>query len=67
MWVPPKKKIKQTTKEMKTKRKAESVSEGENLKKKNFSIRFFLRFTEIGPPDFVGINTESALRDEGYA
>ena len=33
-------------------------------KKKKFSLRFFLRFTEIGPSDFVGINTESALRDE---
>ena len=32
-----------------------------------FSLRFILRFTKILPPDFVGINTESALRDEGYA
>ena len=28
---------------------------------------FFLRFTETCPSEFVGINTESALRDEGYA
>ena len=34
---------------------------------KIFLLVLFLRFTEIGPPDFVGINTESALRDEGYA
>ena len=32
-----------------------------------FSIIFFLRFTETCPSEFVGINTESALRDEGYA
>ena len=31
-----------------------------------FSL-FFLRFTEIRPWEFVGINTKSALRDEGYA
>ena len=34
---------------------------------KFFSFRFFLRFTKIWPSDFVEINTESALRDEGYA
>ena len=28
---------------------------------------FFLRFTSFGPSEFVGINTESVLRDEGYA
>ena len=28
---------------------------------------FFLRFKENRPSEFVGINTESALRDEGYA
>ena len=32
-----------------------------------FSLNFFLRFTETCPSEFVGINTESALRDEGYA
>ena len=33
-----------------------------------FSLIFvFLRFTEIRSSDFVGINTKSALRDEGYA
>ena len=32
-----------------------------------FSFIFFLRFTETCPSDFVGINTKSALRDEGYA
>ena len=28
---------------------------------------FFLRFTKTCPSEFVGINTESDLRDEGYA
>ena len=28
---------------------------------------FSLRFTEFRSSDFVGSNTESALRDEGYA
>ena len=32
-----------------------------------FSLSFFLRFTKIRPSDFVGINTKSALHDEGYA
>ena len=32
-----------------------------------FILRFFLRFKENRPSEFVGINTESALRDEGYA
>ena len=32
-----------------------------------FSFIFFLRFTETCLSDFVGINTKSALRDEGYA
>ena len=33
----------------------------------NFPLSFFLGSTKIGPSDFVGINTKSALRDEGYA
>ena len=34
----------------------------------NFSFQiFFLRFSGFCPSEFVGINTESALRDEGYA
>ena len=32
-----------------------------------FSFQFFIKFTKIGPSDFVGSNTKSALRDEGYA
>ena len=32
-----------------------------------FFINFFLRFSSFCPSEFVGINTESALRDEGYA
>ena len=31
------------------------------------SILFFLRFMEICPSDFGGINMKSAIRDEGYA
>ena len=27
----------------------------------------FIRFTEFRPSEFVGSNTKSALRDEGYA
>ena len=32
-----------------------------------FLLFVFLRFTENWPSEFVGINTESDLRDEGYA
>ena len=32
-----------------------------------FSRHFFLIFIEIGPSEFVGPRTKSALRDEGYA
>ena len=32
-----------------------------------FFINLFLRFSSFCPSEFVGINTESALRDEGYA
>ena len=32
-----------------------------------YYIYFILRFQSFGPSEFVGINTESALRDEGYA
>ena len=35
---------------------------------KIFSFQiFFLRFSSFCQSEFVGINTESALRDEGYA
>ena len=30
-------------------------------------LHLFIRFTEIGPSEFVGPKTKSALRDEGYA
>ena len=36
----------------------------------NFFLFFslvFLRFTETCPSKFIGVNTESALRNEGYA
>ena len=36
-----------------------------SLKKFLFSF-LSLRFTEFRPSDFVGSNTKSALRDEGY-
>ena len=36
------------------------------LKIFSFQI-FFLRFSSFCPSEFVGINMESALRDEGYA
>ena len=32
-----------------------------------FLSYFILRFSSFCPSEFVGINTESALRDEGYA
>ena len=32
-----------------------------------FLSSLFLRFMEIGPPEFVGLRTKSALRNEGYA
>ena len=43
-------------------------------KRETFCFKFFLffslvflRFTETCPSEFIGVNTESALRDEGYA
>ena len=39
----------------------------ERIFKNFFHFRFFLGFTKTCPSEFVGINTESALRDEGYA
>ena len=53
-------------KEIKMKRMQRSLSRKDFFL--NFSFfSFFLRFMETCPSDFVGINTESAQRDEGYA
>ena len=63
MWVPHKKKKKFKAKGNDARR--DSAEAERNL---IFSLySFFLRFKENRPSEFVGINTESALRDEGYA
>ena len=71
MWVPLKEKEK---KHKNQKLKSKEELQTESLQKKflfffkKFSfLYFFLRFTETCPSEFVGINTKSALRDEGYA
>ena len=72
MWVPHKEK-KNKTKHQKQK---EEMANGQFTKFCFFLIFFFiffsslyfvLRFTSFGPSEFVGINTESVLHDEGYA
>ena len=69
MWVPHKELKK---KKKMTKQKKHEMKTGEQNQKERFffyylfSLNFFLRFTENRPSEFVGINTESALRDEGY-
>ena len=71
MWVPHKE-LKKKKKKMKSKG-CEDAHGQKHLGRerkffKNFSLySFFLRFKENRPSEFVGINTESALRDEGYA
>ena len=67
MWVPHKEfKKKRTKGEMgeRTYRVRESVQRVSFFLILSFQI-FFLRFTKTCPSEFVGINTESALRDEG--
>ena len=69
-YVGPTSKEKEKTNNKKLKSKAKKGIE--NGKTKVFFLifsflYFFLRFTETCPSEFVGINTESALRDEGYA
>ena len=71
MWVP--------HKEYKNKKKFEKQTKGKQTDGRTededkekilfyfFSFRFLLRFTKTCPSEFVGINTKSALRDEGYA
>ena len=62
MWVPLKKKHKDI------KRHGRQKAEEEfNLFLVFILLVFFLKFTETCHSDFVGINTKSALRDEGYA
>ena len=70
MWVPHKE-LKKKKKKM-TKQKQKNIRESRISQEIYFfyylfSLNFFLRFTETCPSEFVGINTESALRDEGYA
>ena len=70
MWVPLKEKEKnQNQKVIKIKREDGNgeVEEREKVFFLNFPLSFFLRFTKIRPSEFVGINTKSALHDEGYA
>ena len=71
MWVPLKekeKKIKQSKFEIKNLKELQTVQTKVLFFKIFFSFLYFvLRFTSFVPSEFVGINTESALRDEGYA
>ena len=71
MWVPHKelkKKINKDAKHVEKQMQQKRLAQRENcFKKKNFSLLLFLRFKENRPSEFVGINTENALRDEGYA
>ena len=71
MWVPHKELKKKKQKKMRSNKEADGV-ENENLHGKKNNILFlilifFLRFTETCPSEFIGINTESVLRNEGYA
>ena len=73
MWVPHKE-LKKKKKDDKTKKKKHQMTGEQNQKERFFfffyclfSLNFFLRFTETCPSEFVGINTESVQRDEGYA
>ena len=62
-----KKKKKNKKDEIKTKWVDELVARIQRVFFKFSSLNFFLRFTKTCPSEFVGINTESALRGEGYA
>ena len=72
MWVPHKE-LKKKKEDDKTKKTSNEDGRAESEFRRDFffyylfSLNFFLRFTETCPSEFVGINTESALRDEGYA
>ena len=73
MWVPNKelkKKQKQNKRKTNVMERTDAERDSAEEKKNLFffsSLYFFLRFLSFCPSDFVGINTESALRDEGYA
>ena len=68
MWVPLKEKEKKNKKLKSKQMTGDRTKWGDRIfLKKFFSFSFFLRFTETYPSEFVGINTKSALRDEGYA
>ena len=63
-----KEKEKKNNKKLKSKAKKGMANGKTKVFFLNFSfLYFFLRFTETCPSEFVGINTKSALRDEGYA
>ena len=65
MWVPHKKK---NQKEVGCEMVGRTLRGREKREVFNFSFQiFFFRFSSFCPSEFVGINTESALRDEGYA
>ena len=72
MWVPLSIKKRKTNK-TKKKKKEMIISFGRGSEDGERKFKFFLfsnfslRFTEFRPLDFVGSNTESALRYEGYA
>ena len=66
MWVPHKKKSNQTI-NMSNGRMQPTFGEKIFFYLSFFSFIFLLRFTSFGPSEFIGINTESALRDEGFA
>ena len=62
-----KKKKKKKKDEIKTKWVDEPVAKIQRVFLKFSSLNFILRFSSFCPSEFVEINTESALRDEGYA
>ena len=70
MWVPHKELKKKKKKISKTEKRMGVTEEGRQQEISFlffFSLFVFLRFTKTCSSEFVGINTESALRDEGYA
>ena len=66
MWVPLKEKEKKSKSKVEITLELQTAEESFVFKFLSF-LYFFLRSTETCPSEFVGINTKSALRDEGYA
>ena len=69
MWVSLKEKEKNNNKKLKSKCQTDGMMD-RTFRRIFFYFFFslvFLKFMETCPSDFVGINTKSALRDEGYA